>query len=180
MLVWVSGNFVCAQQGTIRVQLFSDSSAKFFFQTGATLAEKATLRIGFSRGFGRQGRHPYYSENSRVSPDGFVKFEGIPAGRYFLTLNCSGFPEFVVYDIRVKSDTFIDLKISYPPPCQYNVSMNYCPVCHSDKEVIPIIYGLATSNITGTDSSSPKAKTGGCIIRPCAPSWFCKRNGQSF
>jgi hypothetical protein len=70
--------------------------------------------------------------------------------------------------------------------CPYKENATICPVCHENDKVIPISYGTPDFRSLLMDKDKPKRKPfvdyipGGCIIRPCQPSMYCKRDKIKF
>jgi len=54
-----------------------------------------------------------------------------------------------------------------------------CPKCKSNKNTIPILYGLPTGE--GFDKADRgELKIGGCVVREDNPEWHCKRCKRDF
>lgn len=63
--------------------------------------------------------------------------------------------------------------------CKYRINKSkICPRCKSDKEVIPIFYGLMPGNFMKVNKE--KYYFAGCEITPCDPKWFCKKDKTQF
>ncbi len=48
-----------------------------------------------------------------------------------------------------------------------------CPLCHSDKDVLPVAYGLHPKTVPGQ-------LTGGCYVKYSSPRWGCIKDGLAF
>jgi ribosomal protein L37AE/L43A len=48
-----------------------------------------------------------------------------------------------------------------------------CPQCKTDKNVIPIIYGMANWEL-GEQAKKNQVKLGGCCVSDDDPVWYCK------
>jgi len=49
-----------------------------------------------------------------------------------------------------------------------------CPNCNSTNDVIPIQYGLPSSDMR-YEWAAGKIKLGGCVVEPGNPNWHCKK-----
>lgn len=107
--------------------------------------------------------------------DGYFSIDSIPSGVYELKLISIGYPDSIITNINIITDSIIDLNIEYPPLCKYNYSKDICPVCHKKDKTIPIIYGLPGKKLMKM-SNKGKAILGGCVMTSCDPFWYCKRD----
>jgi len=63
--------------------------------------------------------------------------------------------------------------------CKYRLNKSkICPNCKSEKEVIPIFYGLTSGKFMKKNKN--KYHFAGCEISNCDPKWFCKKNKLKF
>ncbi|MFP9112804.1 hypothetical protein ACLI1A_02610 [Flavobacterium sp. RHBU_3] len=77
-------------------------------------------------------------------------------------------------------------EITYSPFCPYSIENKTCPVCCTEKHVIPVRYGLIAviekrdknGNIINDDKK--KFKAGGCVVSDCDPQWYCEQDDVKF
>jgi hypothetical protein len=71
-------------------------------------------------------------------------------------------------------------EIEFPVNCETNkyYGGKICKKCRKTDEVIPIMSGLLSPDISG--ELGVDYYLGGCIRTPCDPSWFCKRDTLEF
>jgi hypothetical protein len=81
--------------------------------------------------------------------------------------------------VSLKESETKHINIKLPKSCEAARASNTCPVCRSNKDVIPIQYGLPTPE-TRKNAKRGLVHLGGCIIFPCAPRHFCKKDGLEF
>lgn len=84
-------------------------------------------------------------------------------------------------NIYANNDTSLILGIS--THCKYEMSRKnkICPVCSKRDQTIPIIYGDVLLNKIQTKRlDREKMRLGGCVVSPCRPYWYCKRDKKEF
>lgn len=85
------------------------------------------------------------------------------------------------YNIVLKDNELIKLKIPYPPFCIYrNTKGKFCPICRKKDKVIPILYGLMIFNPEEPEKQEDEYYPGGCMVSGCDPNWYCKRDKKEF
>lgn len=76
-------------------------------------------------------------------------------------------------------DEVVEFNVRLPKSCKGLATTNICPKCNSASDVIPIEYGLPTTEMR---KSSKRGLTvlGGCFVDDCAPHHFCKKDNFKF
>jgi len=54
-----------------------------------------------------------------------------------------------------------------------------CPVCHSNSQVVPVVFGKPTA-ATAKKAEAGLIKLGGCRVPPDRPAYYCKKDNRSF
>lgn len=63
--------------------------------------------------------------------------------------------------------------------CNLNASNgSICPICKTNKKVLPIFYGLVTTKFI--KANKKKYHFGGCEISHFSPIWYCKTDRLEF
>lgn len=60
-----------------------------------------------------------------------------------------------------------------------SIEKHNCPVCKSDKEVIPIIYGKPGTELI-QKAERGECRLGGCMISENSPRYYCKKDKKEF
>lgn len=77
-------------------------------------------------------------------------------------------------DKQVK-DTIIHL----PKSCNSLPPTDICPICKSNKDVLKIIYGLPNKKLM-KQAEKDIVHLGGCVVNPCYPKYYCKKDKLEF
>jgi hypothetical protein len=106
---------------------------------------------------------------------GFYKISPINSGYYFILSYDVSYP-IKKSMIKITGDTIININMAVP--CEYDKSIdnNFCTICRSNRDVIPIVYGLLIT----TNGMDTTFYAGGCIVSYCHPHWYCKRDKIKF
>lgn len=72
-----------------------------------------------------------------------------------------------------------DLDIHFQQSCRSLSITDVCPICHSNKNVIPIIYGYPTQKGMRR-AKRGKFILGGCMVNDCSPAHYCKKDNIQF
>lgn len=106
--------------------------------------------------------------------------DSIPIGKHKLQISSIEYGELKL-EIEVIEDSTIYIKVLYPLPCNYVRSKKKpkCPICGKKNKVIPIVYGFPSPGYIKMVKRK-KVVLGGCVIKPCQPYWFCKRESLEF
>jgi hypothetical protein len=115
--------------------------------------------------------------NITTDINGNFIIDSVLIGTYSLQASFPGFGDTTVTNLKIKSDTTIQVNIVLPPSCQYdkNEINNTCPLCGKKNKVLPIAYGFPV----GQDNSN-KYYYKGCTFNYCKPHWYCKRDKYEF
>lgn len=111
--------------------------------------------------------------------EGKFVFKNVPIGEDILKCSLIGYgsPRRLIIKIFEDSTVFIRINLA---ACEYDIlGGGVCPICKQTDEAIPIAYGEPTSKSL-KKAMKGKIMLGGCIISPCNPHWYCKRDRVSF
>ena len=110
--------------------------------------------------------------------EGHYEFEDLEPGHY----------QMVVMPFSEKPDTnwievsrwgYDVLNIYFSDPCQYDSTVEVCPVCQKSNRVIPVHYGEYTNKVSRKVRRN-KLAIGEDEKAPCAPTWYCRRDDIKF
>lgn len=54
-----------------------------------------------------------------------------------------------------------------------------CPICKSDKDVIPIVYGKPATELI-KKAERGECRLGGCVVDKDSPHFYCKKDKKEF
>ncbi|REC49152.1 hypothetical protein [Chryseobacterium pennipullorum] len=157
LIIFSTGLWSQSLNGIIRDTLKKINSPKFIL----------TLRSTFDK--------TIYKTNS--DEDGRFDFGKVENGKYKLNIIENNDYIRNEYNIDIKDDTVVHLVANQY--CKYRENKNsICPICKTDKNVIPIFYGLVTETFMKKNKS--KYYFGGCELTSCNPKYYCKTEGLQF
>ena len=111
--------------------------------------------------------------------EGKFIFKNVPIGEDILKCSLIGYGSPRGINIKIFEDSTTVIRINLAQ-CQYDTfGARQCPICNRTDEIIPIAYGYPTSKSL-KQAEKGKIMLGGCIISPCNPHWYCKRDNVSF
>jgi hypothetical protein len=149
----------CQKYGTIEGVVFDSVE-----QTGITFANLELINANLGTASDKDGK--------------FI-FNNVPVGEDILKCSLIGYGSPRRLNIKIYEDSTTVIKINLAQ-CQYDTfGARQCPICNKTDEIIPISYGEPTSKIL-KQAKKGKIKLGGCILDPCNPHWYCKRDSVSF
>jgi len=111
-----------------------------------------------------------------TNQNGEFEFQNLENGMYKLTIQNDDYQqnEFNIDFNKNLSKTFFVEKF-----CKYRVNKSkVCSICKSDKNVVPIFYGLTTKKFM--KKNKKKYHFAGCEISSCDPKWYCKTDKTEF
>ena len=124
-----------------------------------------------------------YSRDSsvlgRTDYDGRFKLKHVPYGMHDLTFSC--FPYYkdtTIKNICIKKKSKLTFAFSMEETKFRYLSAlgdTLCPECHSFKDVVPVIYGMARGEDALLEQQK-KAILGGCLIYEGQSKWYCKKD----
>jgi hypothetical protein len=119
---------------------------------------------------------------------GNFKFRKVQPGIYSIKISGFAIADTVFNQVSISRDTTINML--YSVYCKYDKSAKdkKCPLCGKDDNVIPVRYGLIGATVLKKGKHALKNQRqiideffpGGCIVTPCDPSWYCKRDQYEF
>lgn len=114
---------------------------------------------------------------TKTDKEGKFDFGKIEKGKY--KLNIIENEDYIKneFDIDVNGDTKVQLIAKRFCTYRENKSST-CPICKTDKNVLPIFYGLVTTNFM--KKNKKKYYFAGCEITYCNPKFYCKTDGVKF
>ena len=72
-----------------------------------------------------------------------------------------------------------EIVVHLPKSCKDLPDTDICPICNSNKDVVPIEYGLPTPQ-TRKKADKEVIVLGGCIVGDCSPKHYCKKDKLRF
>lgn len=113
-----------------------------------------------------------------IKTDKYGKFEfkNLLLGKYKLYVLNKEY-EKNIYSIDFPKQNNLNLyAIKY---CKYHENNSkVCPICKSDKNVVPIFYGLTTKK--NMKKNKGKYHFSGCVVSTCSPKFYCKKHKKKF
>lgn len=109
---------------------------------------------------------------------GKFEFKDVSEGNYELNFSFIGYPQHLITNVDIKSDSTIILKVAYPCPQGNSKSEKICPYGHKN-DIVPILFGLPSLRMMRKEKRG-KVYLGGCIVTECDPSWYCKIHKLEF
>lgn len=111
--------------------------------------------------------------------EGKFIFQNVPLGEDMLKCSLIGYGTPRRINIKIYEDSTFFIRINLAA-CEYDLlGGGDCPICKQTDEVIPIEYGEPT-NKRLKQAMKGKVMLGGCMISPCNPHWYCKKDNVSF
>ncbi|HEV7781921.1 MAG TPA: hypothetical protein VGO58_11690 [Chitinophagaceae bacterium] len=62
---------------------------------------------------------------------------------------------------------------------RFGIEKHNCPVCRSDKDVIPIVYGKPATGLI-QKAERGECRLGGCVLDKDSPHFYCKKDKKEF
>lgn len=83
------------------------------------------------------------------------------------------------YFFNLKDKSSVTKDFHFSIACRDVKKTDVCPMCKSNKQVIQIVYGFPTQE-TIKRAEKGELWLGGCMIEPCMPYYYCKKDGFEF
>ena len=110
--------------------------------------------------------------------------KNLKAETYNLSISPRSYPTRQSFKIKLKDSEKVEANLPYSPVCPYKEEKTNCPKCNSQKDVIPISYGMGVVILSPKERKQgkkiQKTKAGGCIISDCQPNWHCEKDNIDF
>ncbi len=121
----------------------------------------------------KQNRKTFFTS---TNINGRFTFSNLENGEYELKILNEEYKN-NIFNIIVSGTTNENLFVK--KYCSFNENKsNICPICKSNKNVLPIFYGLTTT--TFIKQNKTKYHFSGCQLTGCDPKFYCKKDREEF
>lgn len=124
------------------------------------------------------------TDSVKVNENLEFSIKNLKAETYNLSISPRSYPTRQTFKIILKESEKIEVYLPYSPICPFKEKKTDCPKCKSQKNVIPISYGLEVEILSPEERKQKKkmqkTKAGGCLISDCQPHWHCVKDNIDF